>query len=535
MVSTDSKTTRGTRLRANLLPALRLLVFGVALVTLDHIMRQYPLQEVGRALRAVPITAVLTSLVLTALGYLSLIGYDVVAFRILQLRVPFRSMIVPSFVTFAVSNTAPASVVSGGGVRYRMYRSRRFNAGTAAKVAALNVVTYAIGLMALSGLALLLHPEALRTISTTASRWLGVALVFGVLAYLGMAALARSPIRIRSRRLTLPPFWLALAQLAVSIADWLFSAGALYVLLSAQVPVPLVVFLATFLVGQAAALVVPIPGGLGVFEAVVMLLLQRGAAGPAALAALLVYRVVYYLLPFVTAGALLLARGLKNEAAKRRPVESMAKRLADLTPHVVSYTTFLSGLLLLGTGATSPRMERLTWLTRILPVAVIQVSHFMASVIGAVLVLLAWGLERRVQLAYRLVRIMFGLGIVVTLLRSFDLRLAGILGLFFGILLLAGRGYRQPAATLRKPIGAGWVFVFGLIFLLNLWVAAINLRHAEYTGQSWWRFALFGNAPAPFRAAVGVAIVMLLFAMARVLAWGGPAPHAEVRGTAGHP
>jgi phosphatidylglycerol lysyltransferase len=525
MVNTDRKPTRWAHLRANLLPALRLLVFGVALVTLDHIIRQYPLKDIARALHAVPVTAVLASLGLTILGYLSLIGYDVVAFRILQLRVPLRSMIVPSFVTFAVSNTAPASVVSGGGVRYRMYRSsHHFTAGTAAKVAGLNVVTYAIGLMALSGLALVLHPEALRTFSPGASRWLGAALVAGVAFYLGLTAVVRSPVRILGRRFQVPPLPLALAQLGVSIADWLFSAGALYVLMAAQVPVPLVVFLATFLVGQAAALVVPVPGGLGVFEAVVLLLLHGGAGAPAVLAALLVYRVVYYLLPFLTAGGLLLARGVRTEAAKRRPVESMAGRLADLTPHLVSYTTFLGGLLLLGTGATSPRPERLTWLTRILPDAVILASHFMTSVIGAVLVLLAWGLERRVQLAYRVVRIMFGLGIAVTLLRSFDLRLAGILGLFFGILLLAGRGYRRPAATLRKPIGAGWAFLFGAIFLLNLWVGAINLRHAEYTGQTWWRFALFGNAPAPLRAAVGVAIVMLLFAMARVLAWRSPAP-----------
>ncbi|HEV8124733.1 MAG TPA: lysylphosphatidylglycerol synthase domain-containing protein, partial [Gemmatimonadales bacterium] len=324
MVNTDRKPTRWARLRANLLPALRLLVFGVALGTLDHIMRQYPLKEVARALHAVPVTAVLASLGLTLLGYLSLIGYDVVAFRILQLRVPLRSMIVPSFVTFAVSNTAPASVVSGGGVRYRMYRSSHFTAGTAAKVAGLNVVTYAIGLMALSGLALVLHPEALRTFSPGASRGLGAALVAGVALYLGMTAVVRSPVRILGRRFQVPPLPLALAQLGVSIADWLFSAGALYVLLSAQVPVPLVVFLATFLVGQAAALVVPVPGGLGVFEAVVLLLLRGGAAAPAALAALLVYRVVYYLLPFITAGGLLLARGVRTEAAKRRPVESMA-------------------------------------------------------------------------------------------------------------------------------------------------------------------------------------------------------------------
>jgi uncharacterized membrane protein YbhN (UPF0104 family) len=109
------------------------------------------------------------------------------------------------------------------------------------------------------------------------------------------------PLRIWRWELPRPTFRRALAQLGVSAADWVFSGAALYVLLPQRVPFH--VFFAVFLLGQVAALVAQVPGGLGVFEAVMLWSLAPAIRAPAMLVALAGYRIIYFLLPLVVAAA----------------------------------------------------------------------------------------------------------------------------------------------------------------------------------------------------------------------------------------
>jgi phosphatidylglycerol lysyltransferase len=162
--------------------------------------------------------------------------------------------------------------------------------------------------------------------------------------------------------------------------------------------VPFLAFLSAFLAGQLGSFVLPVPGGLGVFEAVVMLLAPRAAQGPAVLAALLLYRVIYYLIPLLLAGVL--AFGAELRRSDDRPLkERLARLLASLAPHVLSGLTFLSGALLFLTGAIPRGRTRVAWLVRLLPPALVDASQFLASVVGAALLVVAWGLERRSAIA----------------------------------------------------------------------------------------------------------------------------------------
>ena len=145
-------------MKAPLHSALNLALFGLALCALDRVLRAYPAADIVRALRAVPVRALLLSIAITLLGYLALVAYDVVALRFVGPRLPLRRMLVPSFISFAVSNNAPASMVTAGGVRYRLYQPHGLTPLAAAAVAGLNIVTYALGLSALAGIALLFDP-----------------------------------------------------------------------------------------------------------------------------------------------------------------------------------------------------------------------------------------------------------------------------------------------------------------------------------------------------------------------------------------
>jgi phosphatidylglycerol lysyltransferase len=512
--------------RSEIVPALTLLLFGLALWALDRVLHDYPHRDIIGALQAIPFSLILVAALISALGYLALIGYDFVAFRFIGLALPLHQMLLPSFVSFAVSNSAPASLVTAGGVRYRMYRPLGLTAAGAVAVAGLNVVTYALGLATLTGVALLLSPQ--ETASPALSlpgRALGALLLAGVAAYLLMVRLGRGPLRLLGRTLRLPSFPIVMAQLAVSTADWLLSSAPLYILLSGVTAVPYFAFLTGFLVAQFAALFLPIPGGVGVFEAVVLLLRPSGVPAPLTLAALLLYRVVYYLLPLAAAGMLLAIRAVERIWRSDQPIRGLINSVWSLAPRALAFTTFLSGVVLLVSGAIPTDDRRLAWLAQLLPLTVIEASHFLSSIVGAVLILSAWGLERRSHFAYHLVRMLFGAGVLLSLLRSFDLRVAAFLAIVFTILVLAGREFPRPGGLAREPMGSRWVFAVGAVFLVEAWIGALLYRHVQFAGEVWWRFALAGQGSRALRAAVGASIVMLLFAVERLIS--GTVPRAR--------
>ncbi len=518
------------RRRATLTPILNLLLFALAIWVVNRVLAEYRYDEIATALAAVPVGIMALALVVSAVAYLALVGYDYLAFRFASHPLPLRSMLIPSFVAWAVGNTAPASVLTGGGVRYRLYAGLGLTPAEATVVAAFNVLTYVVGLLALVGLVLLFHPST----GALAGGWfalpgrtVGAALLLAVGGYLLATRLRRTPVRVLRWQFRLPSFGLALSQLGVSSLDWLLSSGALYVLL-ARLGVPYLDFLGAFLVAQMATQLLPLPGGIGVFEAVVLVLRPHGASAPAVLAALLLYRVAYYLLPLLAAGVLIAVREVVGAHRQAKPLEALLEGVTSLAPHALAFVTFLSGAVLLLTGAVPTDLRRLAWLGDLLPLAAIEVSNFLASVVGAVLLILAWGLERRARLAYRLAQVLFSVGIVLALLRSANLLVALLLGIALVILHAAAEEFPRTVSLLDEPLTAGWQLAIATVLALTLWLGLFAYRHDSYSEQLWWRFALNGDAPRFLRASVGMGVVVMLFALGRLLGHRGtPAPSTE--------
>jgi uncharacterized membrane protein YbhN (UPF0104 family) len=268
-------------------------------------LREHSLSEILAELRAFPRVRLLLSLVATVLGYLALVGYDLISLGALGYRLPVGSTAYAAFLAYAFANSLPLSVVTGAGVRYRLYSHWGIKEGEAARVVTLNTVTYVVGLLATAGLAFaaqpVLLPGFLRLPLRTA-RPLGFLCLALVAAYLIWSSRPGGDLRIWRWELPRPTLRRALAQITVSAADWVFSGAALYVLLPHRVPFH--VFFAVFLLGQIAALIAQVPAGLGVFEAVVLWSLRPAIPTPALLIGLIGYRIIYFLLP------LLLATGL---------------------------------------------------------------------------------------------------------------------------------------------------------------------------------------------------------------------------------
>jgi uncharacterized membrane protein YbhN (UPF0104 family) len=316
MGTTSASAPVGRRL---LSAALSLILLAGAVYALRSELREHSLAEILSELRSFPPIRLVLSLAATALGYLALAGYDAVSLGALGRRLPFRRVFYAAFLSYAFANSLPFSVVTGAAVRYRLYSQWGIARSEAARVVTLNTVTYVVGLLASAGLAFAVQPVLvpgflhlpLRTV-----RPIGFVCLAAVAAYLVWSSREGGDLRLWRWELPRPRLRQALAQIGVSSADWVLSGAALYVLLPHRVPFH--VFFAVFLLGQIAGLVAQVPGGLGVFEAVMLWGLTPALSTPAVLVGLVVYRLVYFLLPLVLATVIWARREVRQWYRRHR-------------------------------------------------------------------------------------------------------------------------------------------------------------------------------------------------------------------------
>lgn len=508
-------------------PAITLLLFSGALFALHYALRGYQPRELARSLAMVPRRSLAVAQLLTALNYFVLTGYDVLAFRYLGTALPYRRVALASFAGFAfANNTGTFSLLAGGSVRYRLYTGWGLSASDIARVVAFCTLTFWLGFLALGGLAFLLEPvtipEALR-VPTGSLRVFGAFFLLAVGGYLVWGVLRKRPFRVGGWEIQVPPFGLSAAQIGLSAGDWLLASGVLFTLLPAGSRPSFPFFVGLFLLAQVVGLASTVPGGLGVFEGTMVLLLAPFLPTPSALGPLIAFRCVYYLVPLLFSALALAAYEvvLRREALGRAAL-TLSRPLSRAVPHVLALAVFASGAVLLFSGAAPAVGSRIGWLRDAVPLPVVEVSHFVGSLAGVGLLVLARGLQHRVDAAYFLSAALLAVGIGASLLKGLDYEEALILAALLAALLPCRREFHRKASLVAEMLSPRWVGALALVLAASLWIGVVAYRYEEYSNELWWRFAFTGDAPRFLRASVGVCALLLVLAVARLLRPGGP-------------
>ena len=377
---------RATR---RLLPVVvGLLIFGIALRVLRAELHAVTWHELTVDVLQVPPSRLFLAMVLTAVNYAVLTGYDFLAFAYIGKRLPAAQVAAASFLSYAVSNNIGFAMLSGASVRYRFYSRWGLNGEELSRIVFSYSVTFWLGLLALGGISLAVSPmaalEGLGAGVTAPAGWL---LAGAAVAYVVAAAAGRGSFRVGRFHFPLPTLSIALTQLILSAVDWALAGAVLYVLLPAGA-VPFLAFLGAFLAAILIGMASHVPGGLGVFEGLLVVLLKPYLSSADLLPPLVVYRAVYYLLPFAVALVGLVFDELRQRRAQAARVTAVLDRITEqITPRLFGLLTFFSGAILLFSGATPAAPGRLERLEAWLPLGVIEASHFTGSVVGVVLLL----------------------------------------------------------------------------------------------------------------------------------------------------
>jgi phosphatidylglycerol lysyltransferase len=266
--------------------------------------------------------------------------------------------------------------------------------------------------------------------------------------------------------------------------------------------------LAVFVLAFVAGLISHVPGGLGVFDAVVLVGLSTRLPADQILAGLLAFRVVYHLVPLVSAGALFGA--VEVLAARRRfaqTLENLSIWVSAIGPTVVAGCAFMGGVMLLFSNAMPVSNARLRVVETVLPLSVIEASHLIGSIAGVLLLLLAYGLQERLRWAWAISALVLCVGAVSLILKGLAWEEAIALGLLLLALLPARREYRVSSPSLRQEYAVGWLVAIGVVLATAFWLGLFSYKQLD--DAEWWRFTLYDNASRFLRASIAVAVVAL--------------------------
>jgi uncharacterized membrane protein YbhN (UPF0104 family) len=296
------------------------LLFATSLVVLWHIVSGVDVAELKAAFTAASARQIGLAVLFTALSYCLLTCYDALALRQLKVRVPYRTTALASFTSYAVSFNLGFPLLTAGTVRFWIYAGRGLGTGVVASLTVIAGITFWLGMGLVLAWSLIREAGSLAVLVYTnikINQMLGLASALVVAAYLVWVSVKRRAVRIQGWRLELPGFRLSVAQMLIGAGDVCAGAAVLFVLLPGGHNLSFETFLAVYVVAVMLGVASHSPGGLGVFEATILLALSSYPREPI-LGALLLYRLCYYFLPFVLALSMLGAYEINNRLRTAR-------------------------------------------------------------------------------------------------------------------------------------------------------------------------------------------------------------------------
>ena len=371
-----------------------------ALYVVQREFRGLSWQDIQTALHATPPASLWLAAGCAIGAYLLLSAYDRLGSIYAGHPVSWRRSLLASFCAYSLANNIGFATVSGAAVRYRFYASWGLAPVAIAKVIAITSLTFGLGGFAIAGLVLVLEPDLLTFLGPGAPRWILPLLGFFcwaiVVTYVVLARFVPH-IRLFGHQIDLPGFRIALAQVALATTDVAVTAMIFFALLPPAEGLGFLHFLGIYIAAYMAGLAANVPGGIGVFDGAILFALAGFMPTPVVVGALLLFRLFYYIIPLFLAGALFAG----FEVSQRR---KLVGRLAPDRGIAVSFEvpalaglTGLAALVLIFIGALPPKPSLLGPMPDFLEDAA---SHFAASVVGSLLLAAAYGLVRRLTIAW---------------------------------------------------------------------------------------------------------------------------------------
>lgn len=301
--------------RRRILSLVGISLFILAIWVLQNEIQQFSWSTFREHVRLIPYYKFPMALYATIAGYLILTFYDKLALISQGIRLPWYKAAKASFLGFAFSHNMTPSVLVGGTLRYRIYSGYGLSGFEVTRMVGFCAFTLWLGFMALGGF--IFATTSIRLPDDLAwplpdLRIVGWIFMLLVILYLILSRTVRSSIVIMGKVFSIPVFPVALGQIIIASADLVASSLVLYFLLPPIEGLTYPLFLAIYLLGFMGGIISQVPGGLGVIETILVLMLGSFVDPSAILSAVLVFRLYYFILPLLVASIILAIHEIKQ-------------------------------------------------------------------------------------------------------------------------------------------------------------------------------------------------------------------------------
>ncbi len=498
-----------------------LLLFSAGVFALNRLLSHVNFNDVLKSAHMTPYTHLFYALVATALGYVALIGYDWSALRYLGCKIPFRIVAVGGFLGYSFGNTIGISAVSGGAVRYRIYSAFGLNAFEVAAVSTFVALAFGMGITVIGLSALAIHPNALAGVlpwSVATTRFYAETSVAAILALMIWLSITGKSFSIKGFVISAPSIGILSGQLIITLADTAMAALTLYILLPAGSP-DFITFLAVFSAAVMIGVLSHVPGGVGVFESVIIATMPTTAPIEQVAAALLLYRVIYYFVPFAIAMIVValnearLASGFIGRHLGEAPevMQPIVKAINAITPTVTGASGLGLGIyLLLMALIPAVRPDNIDP-HDLLAAVLLEGGTMLSAVLGVVLIILAQGLYRRISGAFWLTEAALCGGALASVLNGLDFGSAGLLLVAATVLWpLRGEFYRSAQLT-QNLLSLRWlVLVISLVIGVGSFLFFFH-EIIPYSTDLLLEFSKNSGTPRALRAALAASTLVMFF------------------------
>jgi uncharacterized membrane protein YbhN (UPF0104 family) len=500
------------------LPALLgvALLFG-AIYVVQKEFRSLKLADISRALGAISSWSLAFSFFWTVMSYYVLTFYDLLGTIYAGHRVAYGRVCFASFCAYTLSHNLGFAAVSGAAVRYRLYAHWGLTPMQIAKLVAFCSLTFALGGMVLGGVVVFAAPDAVPLLGAMLPRWMlylaGLGLWGVVIGYVTLSRIIGS-IRLFGHAIELPGFRLALVQVVLATIDVVITAVIFYALLPTAPGLTLLSFLAVYVASYTAGLAANLPGGIGVFDTVMLIGLSPWLDAPSIIGAIVVFRLYYYIIPLFVAGSMFAGNELLLRGGSMfKGVQTIARWIEpDFPIAVATGAVALCGALLLSVGVLAPPPD-FTWIDPDFADLASQAGEFVPSLIGAGLMVLAIGISRRVNLAWGATLALLLIGAVFIFVQGEWLWVGVVL--LVAMLLIAPfrRGFYRHAHLFTGPPQVSMALPLLGLAACVLVLAGFAHRTPAMSEHAWWEIIFSPDMPASLRVAVALAVALGLYAI----------------------
>ena len=503
------------------LPVISFVLFAVAIAIVHHEINAYRWNDIRRTLMDFPAGLMAVCTGITLMGYIALSFYDFLALRYTRENLPYRRVLLTSFLSYAISNNIGHAWISGGSMRYRLYSGWGLPGISIAKIVMFCSITYVIGALTIMVGSYVFIPDhilltdKLPHITVSAVIWAGAVLLA---AWWGLVIGYRRPVTIKGISVSFPEFTLAVYQLLIALLDLLLASLVMYIPLSHFTAMSFADFLVLYIMAQLMGLVSMVPGGIGIFEGSFLFLASGRYPASDILASLIIYRAVYYFLPLLLAGITLAAYELRSHwSIPAQRVSIVLNTIESTIPRIFSVLLMLGGGVLLFSGSTPAMKDRLEWLEYFIPVPVLEFSHLLGSVAGVALLFLSQAVRRKIDAAYFATIAMLLLGIIASLIKGLDYEEAIILSVMLLSFIPARKYFYRQSALMQLELPPRWYLLAAIVLFGSVWLGFFSFKHVEYSQELWWQFSLHGDASRFLRSLVAILVIVTGFAGYRLL------------------